>query len=188
MLDAAAKLFGERGVDQVSLRDVAREADVQLSLIGRYVGSREELVWATFDDLSRQLSEDVLAQPLSGHGFEPESTMGRWTRIAGHLALTGALPADPPRFNPVHAIAATIRDAYGLDDEAARIRAAQIVASALGWRIFAEYLVSAGELGDVDLEELQADLTRAHRRLGATPWPSPDDPPRRRPREEQREE
>ena len=38
---------------------------------------------------------------------------------------------------------------YGMAEEAARLRAAQIVAAALGWRIFEAYLVEAGGLGDV---------------------------------------
>jgi AcrR family transcriptional regulator len=177
LLDSAARLFGERGVDQVSLRDVARDANVQLALISRYIGSREDLIRETFEDLGRRLAGDVLARPLEGHGFEPDSTMGRWTRIAGYLALTGIPPSDVPPFNPVMALADTIRDSYGLAEEPARIRGAQIVASALGWRLFEPYLVAAGGLHRVALDELRDDLTAAHRRLGATPWPSPEDPP-----------
>ncbi len=181
VLDAAARLFAERGVGQVSLREVAREANVQLGLIHRYVGSREELVRETFAHLGRQLAQDVLARPLEGHGFEADSTMGRWTRIASYLAISGTPPSEAPPFNPVVAIAETIQDAYGLDATAARVRGAQIVASALGWRLFERYLIAAGDLGDLPIDDLRADLTAGHRRLGATPWPSPPDPPRRDP-------
>ena len=71
VLDAAAVLFAERGVDAVSLRDIAGEADVHLDLIRRYIGTRDELVGAVFVDLSEQLSRAVLENPLSGQGFEP---------------------------------------------------------------------------------------------------------------------
>ena len=70
----------------------------------------------------------------------------------------------------------TLADGYGLDDEAARVRAAQIVAAALGWRIFEEYLVDAGSLYEIPLTALRQDLVHSARRLGATPWPSPPDP------------
>ena len=73
-------------------------------------------------------------------------------------------------------MAHTLVDGYGLDAEAARLRAAQIVAAALGWRIFEDYLVAAGELDAVPLETLRDELARSARRLGATPWPSPPDP------------
>lgn len=179
VLDAAARLFAQHGVGEVSLRDVAREADVQLALIARYVGTRDELVQATFEHLTSQLSEDVLSNPLQGHGFDADSTMGGWTRIAAYLALTGGVP-EPGAVNPVRALADTIEEAYGLDNEAARVRGAQILASALGWRIFEQYLLAAGELSTINREVLRTDLTRMHRRLGSTPWPSPRDPPARK--------
>jgi AcrR family transcriptional regulator len=169
VLDAAARSFAERGVDNVLLRDVAREANVQVGLIQRYVGSRDALIREAFAHLGRQLAQDVLARPLEGHGFDADSTMGRWTRIASYLAISGEPPAEAPAFNPVLALAETIQDAYGLDTTAARVRSAQIVASALGWRLFEQYLIAAGELDDLPVDGLRADLTEAHRRLGATP-------------------
>jgi hypothetical protein len=56
------------------------------------------------------------------------------------------------------------------------LRAAQIVAAALGWRIFEDYLVQAGGLEAIPLATLRDELARSARRLGATPWPSPPDP------------
>ena len=49
---------------------------------------------------------------------------------------------------------------YGLADEAARLRAAQIVAAALGWRIFEDYLVQAGGLEAIPLATLREELAR----------------------------
>ena len=73
-------------------------------------------------------------------------------------------------------MAKTLMDGYGLDERSAHVRAAQIVAAALGWRLFEDYLVVAGELGAVPLETLREELVHSARRLGATPWPSPPDP------------
>jgi TetR/AcrR family transcriptional regulator, regulator of cefoperazone and chloramphenicol sensitivity len=55
VLDAAAALFAQRGVDAVSLRDIAAAADVHVSLISRYVGPRDELVAEVFRHVSDQL-------------------------------------------------------------------------------------------------------------------------------------
>jgi len=63
LLDAAAVLFARRGVDAVSLRDIAAEADVHLALIGRYMSDRDDLVHAVFGDLSGQLARTVLENP-----------------------------------------------------------------------------------------------------------------------------
>ena len=65
-LDAAASLFAERGIDGVSVREIADLADVHVALIRRYIGNREELVLEVFDDLSSQLAALVAEHPLSG--------------------------------------------------------------------------------------------------------------------------
>jgi len=179
VLDAAASLFAQRGVDAVSLRDIAAVADVHLALIGRYVGKRDTLELAVFDDLSDQVARAVLEHPLEGQGFDADTVMGKWVRIASALAIKGEHLAGRSGFNPVLAMARTLADGYGLDPQAARVRAAQIVAAALGWRIFEKYLVEAGELASMPLETLRDELARSARRLGATPWPSPPDPPDR---------
>ena len=146
MLDAAAALFALRGVDAVSLRDIAAAADVHVALIGRYVGHRDELVAAVFRHVSDQLARTVEENPLSGQGFSAETVMGKWVRIAAALVISGRSLEIRREFNPVVAMAETLMAGYGLADEAARLRAAQIVAAALGWRIFEAYLVEAGDL------------------------------------------
>ena len=114
VLDAAALLFAERGVDGVSLRQVASAADVHHALIERYIGNRDELIRAVFEDLSRQLGEAFLVSPLSGTGFGLDSVGGRWSRVAASLATTGHVLDSGTAFNPVEALAETIVEAYGL--------------------------------------------------------------------------
>ena len=176
ILDAAATLFARRGVEQVTLRDVARASETHLALISRYVGNRQQLEMAVFDDLSAQLAASVHDHPLSGQGHGTDTVMGKWARVATSLVIRGRKLAGRNEFNPVLAMAATLADGYGLDPVAARVRAAQIVATAIGWRIFEDYLIEAGQLEDVPREILRQELVHSGRRLGATPWPSPPDP------------
>ena len=177
VLEAAGQLFAQRGVDAVSLRDIAAEADVHLALIRRYIGNREELELGVFDHLSVKIAEAVVDNPLSGQGFTADTVMGQWVRVAAALAISGRQLAGRSGFNPVEAMARTLTDGYGLDARSAHVRAAQIVAAALGWRIFEDYLLEAGDLRGIQLEALRDDLAHSARRLGATPWPSPPDPP-----------
>ena len=172
----AASLFADRGLDRVSLRTIAAAARVHPALIARYIGGRDDLIRAVFDDLSAQLAAEVLAHPLSGHAFGPDTVMGKWTRLAGALAIAGQPAPHQDLFNPVLAMAKTLQDGYGLEADAARLRAAQIVAMALGWRIFEDYLIDAGQLDTVPLETLRQELVGTLRRLGATGLPSPPDP------------
>ena len=176
LLDVAATLFAARGVGQVSLRDVAEAADTHLALISRYIGNREQLELAVFDDLSEQLARLVDEHPLEGQGHGVDSVMGRWVAVATSLVIRGRELAGRPGFNPVVAMADTLAQAYGLDPVAARVRAAQVVATAIGWRVFEDYLVAAGELEEIPLATLREELVNSGRRLGATPWPSPPDP------------
>ena len=163
----------------MSLRDIAAAADVNLSLISRYIGHRDELVAEVFRHVSDQLARAVEQNPFSGQGFSADTVMGKWVRIAAALAISGRPLESRRDFNPVVAMAETLMAGYDMTEEAARLRAAQIVAAALGWRIFEAYLVEAGGLGEVPLETLRDELARSARRLGATPWPSPPDPPAR---------
>lgn len=73
-------------------------------------------------------------------------------------------------------MATTLEAGYDLDPEAARLRAAQVVALGLGWRLFEDYLVAAGGLEAIPLATLRHEELRSARRLGATPWPSPPNP------------
>jgi AcrR family transcriptional regulator len=179
VLDAAADLFAREGVSEVSLRQIADAADVHIALIRRYVGTRDELVHAVLDDLSGQVAAQVTEMPLGQISFERDSAMGRWTRVLAHFTLTGQDPIPSDQLNPMLALARVTMDEYGMDEAAARLRGAQIVASALGWRLFEDYLVDAAGLDAIPRPVLRDELTALHRRIGATPWPSPPDPPRR---------
>ena len=173
VLDAAADLFARRDVDGVSLRNIAAAADVQLALIARYVGTRKELIDAVFDDLSASLAQELTDRPLEQISFERDSTMGRWIVLLRHLVITGAGPdRATASFNPVRALARVLEDNYGADPAGAAVRAAQIAALALGWRLFERYLIAAGRLEQIPVQDLRDEVTALNRRIGATPWPS----------------
>jgi AcrR family transcriptional regulator len=124
VLDAAAALFALHGVDAVSLRDIAAAASVNLSLIGRYIGRRDERVAEVFGHVSDQLAQVVEENPLSGQGFSPDTVMGKWVRIAAALVISGRSLDSDRDFNPVVAMAETLMAGYGLAAGAARLRAA----------------------------------------------------------------
>ena len=49
ILDVAEELFGEQGLDRVSIRDITRTARVNLASINYHFGSKEELIAAVFE-------------------------------------------------------------------------------------------------------------------------------------------
>ena len=164
MLDAAADLFAREGVSEVSLRQIADAADVHVALIRRYVGTRDELLREVLDDLSGQVAEQLTDRPLGADQLRSGLGDGTVDPGPGSLLPDRSGPVPGHGFNPVLALARVTGEAYGMDDEAARLRGAQIVASALGWRLFEDYVIGAGGLGDVPLQVLHDELTAMHRR------------------------
>lgn len=51
ILNAATKLFAHKGFDAVSVREICKEANVNLCLISYYFGGKQELYNAIIDDL-----------------------------------------------------------------------------------------------------------------------------------------
>jgi AcrR family transcriptional regulator len=49
ILDVAEELFGEQGFDRVSIRDITRQARVNLAAINYHFGAREDLIAAVFE-------------------------------------------------------------------------------------------------------------------------------------------
>lgn len=177
VLDAAAARFAVAGVGDVTLRDIAATARVNVGLISRYVGTRDDLIRAVFADLTEQLLTEIRADPTGMRGFDADSVMGRWTRVLTYLVVVDPDTAVEVGSAPLRELSGVVTRIYGQDDQAARLRIAQLMASALGWRLFEPYLMAASELDPDSLEQVRGELTRTHRRLAATPLPSPDDPP-----------
>ena len=77
--DAAARLFAERGYEQVAVSDVAREAEVSEQTVYNYFQTKEQLVTdrdqLVRDELSRLIRTRAPGTPLrrscSGPQFSP---------------------------------------------------------------------------------------------------------------------
>ncbi len=61
ILLAAERLFAEKGVENATLKMVTQEAGVNLAAVNYHFGSKEELVFAVFDDLADRISRRRLA-------------------------------------------------------------------------------------------------------------------------------
>lgn len=180
MIAAAAELFSREGVSEVSLRQIAAAAQVNPALISRYIGSREDLVRMVFADLTDRLVDDITAAPSASRGFDTDTVMGQWTRVLTHLVLTDIDTAIEIGRAPVEVLSEAVEGLYDQDRAAARLRVAQLMGSAIGWRLFEPYLVAAADIDSMTLDDYRSELTRTHRRLAATPLPSPPDPPEQR--------
>jgi AcrR family transcriptional regulator len=87
ILEAARRLFAERGVEQVSLEAVAHAAGVSKATLFRRFGDRQSLFLALLDEHERALQELLLhgAPPL-GPGAGPRARLHAF--VDGLLALS----------------------------------------------------------------------------------------------------
>ncbi len=158
------------------MRDVATEAKVNLALIGRYIGSRDDLIHAVLADLSDKVVAEIRSDPTGAKGFGPDSVTVQWTRVLTFLVVTDPEAAIEHGAQPVRELCERSAAVYGMPEETSRLRIAQVYASALGWRIFEDFLMAAADLDRGSLDDIRSELTRSHRRLAATPLLSPPDP------------
>jgi AcrR family transcriptional regulator len=97
--DTAARLFGERGYEHVSVSDVAREAEVAEQTVYNYFRTKEQLVTDRDQQIQDRLSELIRARPpgvtsaAAIRDFALESVTGIrsippevWRGEIGHLA------------------------------------------------------------------------------------------------------
>jgi AcrR family transcriptional regulator len=92
--DEALRLFGERGPDAVTLRDIAAAAGVSPALVVRHYGGKDGLRKAV-DEYVTSLFEGLLSQATQspGGGLDPSALPGLLDGIATHLPAGSAIPA-----------------------------------------------------------------------------------------------
>ena len=148
---AAARLFSERGIGGVAVRDVAAAAKVNHGLVHRHFGSKGALVQVVMDSLAAELA-DPRARPrdLAAHLAQLEARLqrSRYPRVLAHALLEGHDPRDFQHAFPVlRDLVAAMRSAQkngALDpDLDARVLVALGAAAGLGWLIFEPYLLVA---------------------------------------------
>ena len=141
---AAHRLFVTNGPAAVSLRDIAAEAEVNLGLIHRYVGSKD----------------DVIALVLDRHGDASQAALDRSTGLDAILELLAASPStssgrlfagillddvDALRLKREFPIAASLTQALGdeVPGSDPGVTAALLQSLVLGWEVFSPYLLGA---------------------------------------------
>ena len=135
---AAIELFAGRGVDGVSIGDIAAAAGVSQGALYRHYPSKEDLAWSLFStaylrmggelDAIRQRHPDLRTRltAMVAHScalYDADPALFRFMLLAQH-GLLPRVPSD--RRTPVHAVADAVRDA----DEAGEIDTVDPVAAA----------------------------------------------------------
>ena len=149
VIEAATTLFAGRGPAAVSLREVAQAADVNLGLIHRHIGSKEDLLTAVLrarpgmPPAGLRTPEEI-STVLLRSGFEPPP----YTLILLRAALDGydltKLGVEFPLVDAVRAVLRTRMNALDAD-----LRVALTTAMLLGWHAIGRAVL--GVLGHEDM-------------------------------------
>jgi len=93
VLDVAEELFGEQGLDRVSIRDITRVAKVNLAAINYHFGSKEDLIAAVFErrvvplNQARLAALDIVEKKAGARSPSLEDILGAFIRPALQSSL-----------------------------------------------------------------------------------------------------
>jgi TetR/AcrR family transcriptional regulator, repressor for neighboring sulfatase len=155
LLAAAERLFGTKGPNAVSLREIAAEADVNFGLLYQYIGTRENLLRAVFDRVSEKGFPAFAEAPdfasaarlLRGsQNNDPYARMLAWSILEGHDLHAREAHLPPATGALLDHVRAALAERGLPDEREARATLALVYAFNLGWRLFAEHLLPAFEL------------------------------------------
>jgi AcrR family transcriptional regulator len=141
LLDAAVKIMGQKGFHQMSMQDLAAEANVSVGLIYKYFGGKEDLLLATIVRI-QDAFHDQLAPIMAAAGDDPVAQL-----VAGIRRYVEIVDEN------LDAVVLTYRESRTLD-AAGRMQIKELeIATAAPLRSVIEAGIAAGvfHATDVDL-------------------------------------
>ncbi|MBI5231302.1 MAG: helix-turn-helix transcriptional regulator [Coriobacteriales bacterium] len=170
VLDAATELFSTRPPSAVSVRDIAKLAGVQHSVVHRYFGTKEDLLRTVI----MRGSEKQAAQ-IATLGKVPPAVMFEGTLAQGAIYRTILLASidgrDPAELmEPLNAATTALDYVLGQPDHPhagtegptfdPRILVAFVMAATFGWQGAERTLLHATGLRDADPAEVRSEVAR----------------------------
>jgi AcrR family transcriptional regulator len=108
--DTAGRLFADRGFDQVTVAEVAREAQVALATVFNYFSSKEDLFYSRLEAFGARLAEAVSARPPG----EPALAAFRRALVAEGGLLAQAEAGDAEALDRLRTVNRVIADSPAL--------------------------------------------------------------------------
>jgi TetR/AcrR family transcriptional regulator, repressor for neighboring sulfatase len=164
LVDAATRLYAEHGPAAASLRDVAREANVNLGLIHRYIGGKQDLL---AEVLARRPGMPPLPPAVAGSPEELVelilqiiATDAAYTRVMMRAALDGFdVQQAHGAFPLIDRASESTRAALPRVDADARV--ALLSAATLGWQVVGALMLNILDQTELTEQELARTLRPA---------------------------
>jgi AcrR family transcriptional regulator len=146
VLDAAVKVMGKTGFHQMSMQDLATEANVSVGLIYKYFGGKEDLLLATIVRI-QDAFRDQLAPVMEAAGHDPVDRLAAGIRRYLHIVDEN-----------LDAVVLTYRESRTLDASGrAQIKELEITTAA-PLRAAIEAGIANGKFDDVDVDIMVFDI------------------------------
>lgn len=173
LIDAGIKLFSERGMSSVSVRDLADEARVNHALLFRHFGDKNALIKAVFEQRFNRLntlhqSTDETAAAgeqmleTSIRAVMQDEQLWRlmtFAALEGHDQILNAIPS-PYLHTTLQRLEKRQHNNEIYDGVEASVLLASGFALGLGWAVFRRTLMSMAQSGDRDFEELRVQVDK----------------------------
>ncbi len=172
VLCAAARLFAERGIECVSMDDVAAAAGVGKGTLFRRFGDRAGLARAVLDESERAFQDNLLrGEPPLGPGAPPVERIvafgeGLLDRMETHQQLMLAAESGSPFARYQHPVYAAHRaHLYVVLCEAVPPESAEYIADVLLGSLSADFFIYTRQIRGLTLDEAKAGFRSLVERL-----------------------
>lgn len=171
ILDAAIRLLEERGTTDVSLREIARAANVNHGLVHRHFGTRNDVLTAVFHRQSQlgatQVTDASDIDEALGR-LQAQPATKAYARLLAAALLDGVEPAGIAAGHSFRQLLELLSQRDG--DELTRESTAALAAAVcliLGWGVFGEFISASAGLKGRKAQALDKDMAAMLRKLVA---------------------
>jgi AcrR family transcriptional regulator len=165
VLDVAARHFATRGT-RASLRDIAAEANVNLGLIHRHIGNKEDLLRAVLEQQRQGGAALVASVPELSDAMRvifDQTAESRYVRLLAWLSLDAEHPEVQEHYPTIEAL----RDRTSSEEQELGLLAS--FALMYGWTFFGDQLLHAFGRSPADRPSVHDALGRVVERLSGAP-------------------
>lgn len=168
LISSTLELLESHGLD-ISIRQIAERADVPHSVIGRYFGSKDELIRSAIDSTlpaDRETAQQFeTAEQAARATFDSGSERPERIRILVQLLQAGMDPREIRSEAPVMSTLVKLIDEEQPGHADPRIIAAAIGALSMGWVLTEDYLVDHTGLDVLDRDAVREQVEELMLRL-----------------------
>ena len=161
LIESTLDLLETRGLE-ISIRQIADRADVPHSVIGRYFGSKDELIRSAIDSTlpADRAVADAFETPEQAATATFESAFERPERVRTLVQLlqAGMTPREIRSEAPMLESLAKLLGERPETDVDPRVLAAAIMAFSMGWLLTEEFVVDHTDLDVLDRDEVRAQV------------------------------